>query len=53
MKREAARPQNAITMISAADVISLPVFASPAATARALSGTSSYSSRMRDSRNTS
>ena len=44
---------NTVTMISAAAVITRAVDASPSATASALSPVRSYSSRMRESRNTS
>ena len=44
---------NTVTMMSAAAVITLAVDASPSATASALSPVRSYSSRIRDSRNTS
>jgi hypothetical protein len=44
---------NTHTMISAAAVMTRAVLARPSATARALSWVRSYSSRTRDSRNTS
>ena len=47
------KPENAATMIAAAAVTILPVRMSPSATARSVSPVSSYSSRMRESRNTS